>query len=237
MQLTKKPAIKSLLILLIAWQGGAIADDPMVTAAQFIQDGQLIGREIKFPDSGDKDLSIAIFCEAKIRQRNGMELYGCLGEGASWSSFSSAVIRAADKANVVSATLNGRQKNVLVHFSVLFTRRGSQEQIDVFPNWGHNVSEFGPNYNAPQRFSDGRTPYSCKSKFFGLVATNTVRSSGKAKSDVIFLDLRSEPSDQCKVDLEKAIVASTYIPGSLKEKPIDATYAESWGSYDYFSGQ
>lgn len=123
------------------------------TPAYFLDDGRSLKDRIRFPKMED-DTYISINCEAVVTRKGYMRSNYCFSENVDDMKYERAIHKAARKARLKPAIVNGETKPILFQYAVLFKATNGNKEVFVFPHQFHSVKDYGLNYIGPQRYAD-----------------------------------------------------------------------------------
>lgn len=150
------------------------------------------------------------------------------------SRLSSVIVRRANAATPIGATLFGKEVNTALYFTVRLSEINGKRVVQYFPNWGIDADTYGNNYEAPQRvigsFSAWRD-IDCP-VFPVVLSTVPVDAAGVPQDGIILkpYDVINVVSfsPRCQRILTDHLAQSKYIPAKLGGKPIPAHHVELW---------
>ncbi len=159
----------------IAWTGVICADEPPTfTPAHFDTESMhSIDKQIVFPET-DGDVSVLLRCDALIKKNGRKRHLRCAYPEDIDRRYVLAVERAAKKARIAPATVNGKKKTARLQFIVKFEQEGASQRVRFYPNWGVNFKIYGSNYSGAQIYDQGNFPRQPCSTSWGNVKLKVI---------------------------------------------------------------
>lgn len=212
----------------------AIADEEFSFSSEVLAEAELASFDAGiFDDLNDYEenpeaAAILVNCRVWSRVTINNNFARCfLADPNHRKRFISEVERAADRAKINSAVVDGRLDRTEIYFRVLLTRDGEGSQIHYFENWGHDAERYGYDYRAPQRITPlqrtGEKPSCGGSRLISIV---TVGVDGRAKDDVKFETVKGKPTEQCHAYIRNQLLASDFIPGRHNGEMVEALHVQ-----------
>ncbi len=194
---------------------GAPVDAPFYEPAHLRTDNASLARQIAFPDVAG-DVTRSVPCRAEVSRKGKLSKAFCFAGGRQDRPFERAVIRAADRAKMHPARIDGKAVAVTMHFTAIFDRRDGHAQVHVVPHHFLNATELGVAYYAPQllRRSVKSVPRSCINN--DLMVRVVVDAAGRAAGPVFH---RGDPADGCIERGKQWVVKKRFIPGMVSGEP------------------
>ncbi|MDZ7769436.1 MAG: hypothetical protein U5K38_10355 [Woeseiaceae bacterium] len=142
------------MIILFAAAGARAAE---TWPARFDAGEDSLEARIKFPETRG-DGTIIIRCAAQVSDSGKMEKHGCYGDNSGADVFIAAINKAAKKARMQPAVIDGRPHAVYVQYRVRFETRGDENILTIYNNPGvlENIEAYGEDHIAAQRGPDER---------------------------------------------------------------------------------
>ena len=221
--------ILSVALFLIS---NTIANTLPPSLARFDDGEHSLQKLIEFPDVDD-DVSTVVYCELTVHRSGRIRRNFCFPfENVDWS-FRNAVSTAARSAKALPAIVDGITRSVHLYYRVFFFQKDGAAEVRVYSNWGDDVDKYGISYEAPQRYSDYRTPEACRYRLRppGVLSTVLIGTDGTLTSDVVFEPElgRSIRQKRCANRIRDLLEKGKYIPGHNGGAPVEATFVEAWG--------
>lgn len=201
--------------------------------ARFARGLEAAAAGIPFPDYR-KDLALYINCAARLDESGRLESHFCLDySGSADDQFRGLVDRFIREASISPALVEGVPVPVEMYFRVYFGRRGDMYAVGIFPNWGDDVDDYGPEYEAPQRYD--REPMSSACAIDGGMARIKVGADGRAIGDASLIMSYGIPGrySDCEIWFSQSVASGSYIPGMHEGRPVATTYVEMTGDPDW----
>jgi hypothetical protein len=191
------------------------------TPAYFLDDGRSLKDRIRFPKMED-DTYISINCEAVVTRKGYMRSNYCFSKNVDDRKYERAIHRAARKARLKPAIVNGETKPILFQYAVLFKATNGNKEVFVFPHQFHSVKDYGLNYIGPQRYADSERRlvfFEGLGNCHDLWVTAVIGVEGRIKN----MSAIKDPKTNCKAGMAE-IRRSKFIPavhdGNLVEARI-----------------
>ena len=211
------------LVIAMLMHCNAGAETALSTLAQFIDGENSLQNLIEFP-AVDGDVSKTIFCESRVYKSGKLRRTLCPASSKSDRYFIEAIETAAMEARVTPATLNGKAKRTSILYSVMFVRQGGVEAIGVYPNWGHDVEKYGPDYESAQRYDRGKLASQCKPASLLLVIMK-IGADGRISGEIgLSVSDGEYGKTQCVGLVRDHIIESSYIAGRHNGEPVETTH-------------
>ena len=143
----------SLLSLFFLLAGTALSADEMRPATfDHPEEKEHLGNRIEFPEVS-KDMSTMIHCYSQISARGKMKESGCYQKDNPDMPFLVAILKAAKKATLTPAIVNGKARKIYLQFRVEFVAEGENRNINFYlnPAYAENIEAYGSDHIAAQR--------------------------------------------------------------------------------------
>ena len=143
----------SLFSLFCLLAGTALSADEMRPATfDHPEEKERLGTRIEFPEVS-KDMSTMIHCYSQISARGKMKESGCYQRNNPDMPFLVATLKAAKKATLTPAIINGKARSIYLQFRVEFVAEGESRNIHFYlnPGYAENVEAYGYDHVAAQR--------------------------------------------------------------------------------------
>lgn len=203
-------------------------DDGTVPATLSFSTAGGIEEAISFPDT-QGDISVVLICGLQFVEIDRVPAWNntCFGRSGNTGAFEQAFREAMPSLTVSGGRVNGTRRRLWIPYSVEFTKRGEDERIRLYSNYGTEISRYGRYYSAPQRILPKRAPNvfrTCRIDSPGEVVwvTANITADGMPE-DVRIL---AEVSDACRKRLEITFVRSSFIPAFHEGRPVPAVFSE-----------
>lgn len=216
---------------LVAMAPMAVADDEAIerfTSANFVEGKRSLKNLIKFPKAKG-DLSIVVTCTSIGTAKGRIREAKCSGADDPDQKFAIAVSRRTKSARITPATVDGRNEEVDFQFSVVFTRSGETETMDVYTNNRKNLDRFGPDYVSAQRYSPYELPDVCKyhRASFLIIEIAVVTKEGRVKESDLHVDSIGI-ANVCETSLREITRNSRFVPAFHDGLPVESVWANPW---------
>jgi hypothetical protein len=188
---------------------------------------------LMFPDVAG-NVSIMMLCASQIETSGKMKDTFCLIRNNTEGVFGDAVQKAAKKARLTPASIDGKKQKVYLQFRVEFIKEGDSKRIQVYSNTGdaENVEAYGNDYVAAQRVI-GKEPWMkvCPARAqFGITARAHVSVDGVASSVSMHHGYGIVPTGTCQQAIIQAIENSPFIPAMVENEPVPSAFVEPFGN-------
>lgn len=188
-----------------------------------------LARRIEFPDvSGDATAMLP--CFSQIERSGKMTKTGCIAKDSFNAAFAAAVMKAAKKARVTPAVIDGKEQRVYLQFRVEFIAKGDDRYIVLYPNPGYeeNVEAYGAGYIAAQRVI-GKEPWQdvCPQRAgFAVLAKAFVGDDGQPESPSLERIGGILPAPDCQQSIKETILNSAFTPAMADGFPVPSAFVE-----------
>ena len=190
--------------------------------AYFRDDKWSLKNRIKFPEIDD-DVKVAVICDAAVGRTGKFERSYCFSEDNSNRKFEGAVLRAARKARLEPALVNGQSKPIWFQYAVLFQRINGVNEVFVYPHHLHNIKKYGLDYSAPQHYKS--PPFVCRRA--GVWATFTVTAIGGIENiELLGGQKMGGHKKNCGEIVKRIVSQMEYIPAFHEGRAVIAKVAE-----------
>jgi hypothetical protein len=185
---------------------------------------ETIAELISFPDM-EGDVSVALHCALHV-QSSAIFSSFCLAPDSRTRAFEESLKAAMPRLRVSTARLDGRRKPVWIPYSVEFLKRGDDEQVRLYQNYGTEAARYGSDYTGPQRVLSYSDPVSraCETSQPGQVVW--VRATVTADGQPEGIRVVTATTDACRDQIEALFADSSYIPAHVQGKPVSAELLE-----------
>lgn len=200
---------------------------------EYEDEDRRLANRIEFPEvSGD--VAAMIPCFSQIERSGKMTKTGCIAKDNFNATFAAAVMKAAKKARVRPAVIDGRERKIYLQFRVEFIAKGDERDIKLYLNPGHgeNIDAYGPDHVAAQRVI-GEEPWMdiCpqRAQFF-VLARAFVGENGRAESPSLERLGGIIPAPDCQAAIKETILTSTYTPAMADGEPVPSAFVETFSN-------
>ncbi|MGH8223096.1 MAG: hypothetical protein ACREQZ_08985 [Woeseiaceae bacterium] len=186
-----------------------------------------------FPEvSGD--VSLVMLCFSQIEDSGKMTETGCLIRNNAEKLFFDAIDKAAKKAQLVPARIDGRARKIYLQFRVEFIKEGDSRRINMYANPGdaENIEAYGEDHVAAQRVI-GKEAWMkvCPSNAqYGVTARAHVSVEGIASSTSLAHGYGIVPTGPCQQAIIEAIETSAYAPAMVDGEAVPSAYVEPFSN-------
>jgi hypothetical protein len=198
------------------------------TPATFVEGKHSLNTLLDFPKV-DGDVSVAVICTSIGTANGRIREAKCSAANDPSQKFAIAVNRRVKSARINPATVDGREEKVDFQFTVIFSRTGDAESIDVYINNQKNLDRFGPDYISAQRYSPYELPDVCKERriSFLILEVAVVTKEGAVTESDLHVDSAGIPKT-CEVRLREITKSSRFIPAFYEGSPVESVWVNPW---------
>jgi len=226
--------ITSLISILLLVAGAALpADDMRPANFEHEESKRRLDKRIVFPKM-TRDATVMLLCVSQVAANGRMKETGCYTKDQFEVDFSSAVIKAAKKAHMNPAIVNGKSQKIYLQFRVEFIAEGDNRRIFLYLNPGHaeNVEAYGYDYIAAQRVI-GNEPWQdiCPQRANYLLTLRAyVGEDGQSGSPSLEKISGIMPTNDCQNAIKDTILSSAFTAGMADGYPVPSAYVELFGN-------
>jgi len=226
--------ITSLISILLLVAGAALpADDMRPANFEHEESKRRLDKRIVFPKM-TRDATVMLLCVSQVAANGRMKETGCYTKDQFEADFSSAVIKAAKKAHMNPAIVNGKSQKIYLQFRVEFIAEGDNRRIFLYLNPGHaeNVEAYGYDYIAAQRVI-GKEPWQdiCPQRANYLLTLRAyVGEDGQSGSPSLEKISGIMPTNDCQNAIKDTILSSAFTAGMADGYPVPSAYVELFGN-------
>ena len=214
---------------------------------------------IKYPDKVTGKVSLILSCVSRIQPSGKMKETGCYQNNQYESVFAATVVKAAKKARMNPAIVNGRPSEIYLQFRIEFLRESEVRDKDkdedkeedkdgdddgkaaaeqfvylyANPGYEENVLAYGFEHVAGQRVIGKNEPWNdaCPNHAnYTVLVRAHLSEEGKAENPTIEFTNGLRPIETCLTAIKRTIVASAYTPATSEGVPVPSTYIEFFGN-------
>jgi hypothetical protein len=224
----------SLFSLIFLLAGTALSADEMRPATfDHPEEKERLGTRIEFPEVS-KDMSTMIHCYSQISTRGKMKESGCYQRDNPDMPFLVAILKAAKKATMTPAIINGKARKIYLQFRVEFIAEGESRNIHFYlnPGYAENVEAYGYDHVAAQRVIGKESWQDVCPKRAGylLLVRAFVGEDGRADNPSIEPIAGIMPTADCQNAIKDTILRSSFAPGFADGVPVPSSYVEQFGN-------
>ena len=188
---------------------------------------------LQFPDVAG-NFSIMLLCASQVEASGKMTDTFCVIRNNGEVPFGQAVQKAAKKARMTPAIIDGKEQKVYLQFRVEFIKEGDTEDIHIFSNTGdaENVEAYGSDFIAAQRVI-GKEPWMkvCPARAeYGITARAHVSVEGVASSVSLHHGYGIVPTGTCQEAVIRTIEGSLFTPAMVGDEPVPSAFVEPFGN-------
>ena len=226
--------ITSLLSILLLVAGAAWSAGEMRPANfEHEESKRRLDKRIVFPKM-TRDATVMLLCVSQVAANGRMKETGCYTKDQFEADFASSVIKAAKKAHMNPAIVNGKSQKVYLQFRVEFIAKGDDRKINLYlnPAYAENVEAYGDEYVAAQRVI-GKEPWQdiCPQRAKYLLTLRAfVGEDGQAGSPSLERVSGIMPTNICQNTIKDTILSSAFTPGMADGYPVPSAYVELFGN-------
>lgn len=186
--------------------------------------------ELEFPDL-EAIPELNLYCVAWVYANGRIADSHCLDyDDLDIGRLRNSVHKLLSKTQLSPAMVNGEPEDLELYFRIAFLKN---DDVRVFPNWGHDVERYGPSYEAPQRYDlSERYPSSCD--YYVGISLTPIDENGRVAGEPQFVTSlrRADRSQKCVANMSKYLERGKYIPAQFDGNPVPAIHAEIWQRWD-----
>ncbi|HSD69775.1 MAG TPA: hypothetical protein VLB07_09480 [Woeseiaceae bacterium] len=188
---------------------------------------------LQFPDVAG-NFSIMMLCASQIETSGKMQDTFCVIRNNGEVPFGAAIQKAAQKARMTPAIIDGKKQKIYLQFRVEFIKEGDTKTIHIFPNTGdaENIEAYGNDYIAAQRVI-GKEPWMkvCPARAqFGITARAHVSAEGAASNVSLHHGFGIVPTGACQQEIIRTIENSLFTPAMFEGQPVPSAFVEPFGN-------
>ena len=182
---------------------------------------------VRFPDT-EVDVTVALHCALHVQNSDTFSNF-CFAPDSSTSAFEEAFRAVLPRLRVSAARLDGKRKPVWIPYSVEFLKRGDDERVQIYENYGVEVARYGRQYTGPQRVLSSservsRVSRACRTSQPEKLVW--VRANVTADGEPEGIRVVTDTSEACRRGIEALFAQSSYIPAHYQGKPVSAELLE-----------
>lgn len=228
----KMPLPEYLILLLAIPAVAAAANTPADLTVVEEKDG--LPARIVFPEVTGK-VSLMLSCFSQVQTNGRMKETGCYTKDQYDSPYAQAVLKAAKKARMTPAMVDGKAKKVYVQFRVEFIAEGEQRDVHLYLNPGYeeNVAAYGYDHVGGQRVLAGKEAWQdvCPQRAkFAVWVRLFLGEDGQTQSPSVVHASGILPTQTCQEALKRSVLSAQYIPAYDEGMPVPSTYVEIFGN-------
>ena len=222
-------------LALLAFAAGALAQDNFRPANfDFEEDKRRLDKLIEFPEVTG-DLSVMLLCASRIQSNGKMVDTGCYLQNNYEGPFAEAVNKAAKKARLNPAIVDGKAREVYLQFRVEFIAEKEERSIYFYLNPGYeeNIKAYGFDHVAGQRVIGRNEPWNeaCpKRAKFSVLAKAFLGEDGRADSPSLSHSQGVMPTPACQEAIKQTILQSRYTPAMADGYAVPSSFVEPFGN-------
>ena len=204
-----------------------MADARFVPAELSFAGAETIADLIRFPDT-EGDVTVALYCTLQVQSSDTFSNF-CFAPDGATAAFEAALREVLPRLRVSAARVDGRRKPVSVPYSVEFLKRGDDERVQMYENYGVEVAQYDRQYAGPQRMLTSsehasRVSRACQSSQPEKLVW--VRANVTADGEPQGVRVVTDTSEACREGIEALFAESAYIPAHYRGKPVSAELLE-----------
>lgn len=186
---------------------------------------------IEYPKEVSGKVALVLSCLSRIKDNGKMDQTGCYQKDQYEASFTATVIKAAKKARLTPAIVNGKAEEIYLQFRVEFAREGEDSAVRLYLNPGYeeNVLAYGFDHVAGQRVISKKEPWldACPSHArYSVWVRAYLSEEGRAENPTVEFGNGIRPVSQCIDAIKQTIIASRYTPAYAEGVAVPSTYIE-----------
>ena len=198
------------------------------------EDKRRLDTLIEFPEIKG-DASVMLNCFSRIGTNGKMDNTGCFMQNNYDQPFVLAVNKAARKARMNPAIIDGKPRRIFLQFRVEFIAEGEARDIHLFlnPGWEENIKAYGYDHVAGQRAIGRNEPWNdvCPQRAkYTLWVRAYLGEDGRPDSPSLQHTSGIVPTAACQDAIKRTILASQYTPALADGVPVPSTFIEIFGN-------
>ena len=209
------------------------ADETRPATFNHPDEKERLGNRIEFPEV-TKDMSAMIHCFSQITARGKMKTTGCYQRVNSDTPFAVAIMKAAKKATMIPAVINGQERKIYLQFRVEFIAEGENRDIHFYlnPANAENIEAYGYDHIAAQRVIGKETWQDvCPQRArYLLVVRAFVGEDGRPENPSIERLDGIMPTADCQNAIKDTILQSAFTPAFADGVPVPSSFVETFGN-------
>ncbi|MDH4047367.1 MAG: hypothetical protein OEW68_00835 [Gammaproteobacteria bacterium] len=188
---------------------------------------------VEFPDiSGNA--SVMMLCASQVEGSGKMKDTFCYIRNNADFTYNEAIQKAAKKALLKPATIDGKRQKIYLQFRVEFTKKDEEKHIIVHLNTGdaENLEAYGPDFIAAQRvIGKERWMKVCPLRAdFALTARAHVSVEGVGSNVSLAHGYGIVPTGNCQQAIVDTIEQSPFIPAMVDGEAVPSAFVEPFGN-------
>ena len=223
----------------IAWLSATVAllgptlSAAQTSPAQFSDGEKSLKALIEFPELRG-DAKVAISCIGLLKDNGKLDSHGCYQVNPGDETFIAAIYKAAKKARLQPAVIDGKRVDVVFQYRVQFVQQGEDKGVQLVANPGHaeNVEAYGSSHVAAQRvYGKDSWDDACpkQAKFIVLARANVDFDGTPGAVSVQHLN-GINITEKCEQAIVDTILASRFIPAFADNEAVPSTFLEPFGN-------
>lgn len=188
---------------------------------------------IRFPELKG-DTTVMLRCAVRVRDDGEMKDNGCYVDSPADQLFISEINKAARKARLVPASIDGKRREIYFQYRVEFAKKGEEQTVTVYENPGvqENIDAYGIDHVAAQRaIGKERWQEECPSRAQYLVWLKAhVAPDGQQSSLSLTHGSGITPTPRCQQAILDSVSGSLFFPALHAGEPVPSTYVEPFGN-------
>lgn len=222
-------------LLMLLFAINANAEGSRAAGFDYEESKRQLANVIEYPDGIKGKVSLVLSCVSRIQSNGKMKDTGCFTKNQYEQTFAGQVVKAAKKARMTPAIVNGKSYEIYLQFRVEFLAEGEEQDVHLYANPGYeeNVLAYGFEHVAGQRVIGKKEPWNdaCPNHAnFTVWARAYLSEEGQAENPTIEFSNGLRPIASCLDAIKKTIVTSRYTPATSEGVPVPSTYIEIFGN-------
>lgn len=201
--------------------------------ATFDHDEAALAAGIELPElRGDAEATLR--CAARVTDSGKLKDNGCYIEQPSDEAFIPGINKAAKKARMNPARIDGKSREVYVQYRVRLKRTGEDETVVIYNNPGllENIEAYGEEHIAAQRtFTDEAWQQECPRRTRFLVWAKAHVAETGEQSSISLLPGNGPPiTERCREAIVATLQKSQFTPAYADGEPVPSSFIEPFGN-------
>ena len=203
------------------------------TPATFSTGERSLETLIEFPELRG-DVSVTISCIGLLARNGKLDEHGCYQQNPGDEAFIATIYKAAKKARLVPATIDGKAVTVVFQYRAHFTKKGEDEAVQFVANPGYqeNVEAYGAEHVAAQRvYAKEGWEKSCpkQARFIVMVRANVDYDGTPSAASVTHLN-GINVTEKCEQAIINSVLESRFVPAHAGDETVPSTFVEPFGN-------
>jgi hypothetical protein len=180
------------------------------------------------------EYTIMLRCNVQVEEKGKLKELGCINSTEGEYAITLALQKAAKKARMVPAAINGKPRKIYLQFRIEFTGKDEDHTANLYlnPAEPENVEAYGEHHVAAQRVI-GKEAWQkiCPTSARWLIyARSHMSMEGKASSVALQHGSGIRPTGSCVQAIIETLESSEYIPTMVDGVAVPSAFIEGFGN-------